>query len=165
MRFERRVSVEGEEKPVTTALDASVIIAGVLAWHEHHEAAAAELTALLSGPTEIILPLQALVEAYSVMTRLPSPHRLSAKDALDVLDGSLKQRTIVVGLEGEEGWELIGDLSRRQIAAATSYDGLIVSCALKGHAQRILTFNRAHFERLGGEAIEIVVPGALPLKP
>lgn len=155
----------GRESPAATALDASVIIAGVLAWHEHHEAAAAELTALLEGPAEIILPAHALVEAYSVMTRLPSPHRLSAKDALDVLDGSLKQRTTVVGLDGKEGWELIGDLSRRQIAGATSYDGVIVACALKGGARRILTFNRAHFERVGGEALEIVVPGALPLQP
>lgn len=149
----------GSKKIPPTALDTSVIIAGLLSWHEQHEAAAAELTSLLSGPTEVILPLQALVEAYSVMTRLPSPHRLSAKNALDVLEGSLRQRTTVAGLEGGEGWGLVSDLSRRQIAGATSYDGLIVASALKGGAQRILTFNRAHFERLGTEKIEIVVPG------
>jgi predicted nucleic acid-binding protein len=150
--------VKSEDGPAATGLDTSVIIAGVLTWHQHHEAAAKELTVLLSSPAEVILPLQALVEAYSVMTRLPSPHRLSGKDALDILEGSLKERATVVGLDGEEGWELISDLSRRQIAGSTSYDGLIVSCARKGGARRILTFNRAHFERLGPDRIEIVVP-------
>lgn len=40
-----------------------------------------------------------------------------------------------------------------------SYDGLILACAMKGGAQRLLTFNRAHFERIRNEGIEIVVPG------
>ena len=102
---ERSASVESEEVRRATALDASVIVAGLLSSHEHHAPAAAELAALLTEPGDVILPLQALVEAYSVMTRLPSPHRLSAKNALAVLVGSLRQRTQVVGLAGEEAWE------------------------------------------------------------
>lgn len=152
--------MESEEARRVTALDASVIVAGLLASHEHHGPAAAELEALLTEPGDVILPLQALVEAYSVMTRLPSPHRLSPKDALTILERSLRQRTIVVGLDGEEAWELVEGLSQRQIAGATSYDGLIAACARKGGAQRILTFNRAHFERLPGAGLEIVVPGS-----
>jgi len=151
--------VENETVRRATALDASVIVAGLLSSHEHHALAATELAALLAEPGNVILPLQALVEAYSVMTRLPSPHRLSAKDALTVLEGSLRQRTLVVGLAGEEAWELIQGLSQRQIAGATSYDGLIAACARKGGAKRILTFNRAHFERLADADLEVVVPG------
>jgi toxin FitB len=152
------VSVESKKGQPVTALDASVIVAGLLSSHEHHEPAAAALTALLAEPGDVILPLQALVEAYSVMTRLPSPHRLSVKAALAILDRSLRQRTIVVGLDGEEAWTLIEDLSQRQIAGATSYDGVIAACARKGGAQRILTFNRSRFERLSGAGLEVVVP-------
>lgn len=154
--------MESEEAQRATALDASVVVAALLASHEHHGPAAAELGALLAEPGDVILPLQALVEAYSVMTRLPSPHRLSPKAALTILERSLRQRTIVVELDGEEAWGLIEGLSQRQIAGATSYDGLIAACAHKGGAQRILTFNRAHFERLPGAGLEIVVPGSGP---
>ena len=66
--------MESEEAQRATALDASVIVAALLAAHEHHGPAATELGALLAEPGDVILPLQALVEAYSVMTRLPSPH-------------------------------------------------------------------------------------------
>jgi len=151
--------VASKEAPPTTALDASVIVAGLLSAHEHHEPASAELAALLEERGDVILPLQALVEAYSVMTRLPRPHRLSGRDALMALERSLRQRTIVIGLEGEEAWNLIEGLSQRQIAGATSHDGVIAACARKGGARRLLTFNRAHFERLAGEGLEIVVPG------
>ena len=40
-----------------------------------------------------------------------------------------------------------------------SYDALILACAKKGGARRLLTFNRAHFERIRVEGIEILVPG------
>ena len=79
----------------------------------------------------------------SLYRRWSKPTRLSAKDALAIPERSLRQRTIVVGLDGEEAWELIESLSQRQIAGGTSYDGLIAACARKGGAQRTLTFKAA----------------------
>lgn len=145
--------------PPIVALDTSVIVAGLLSWHEQHGAAAAELVALLEKPDKIVLPLQSLVEAYAVMTRLPPPHRLSAKNALTILEESFRSHSTIVGLDGEEGWALIRDLGQRTIAGGASYDGLILACARKGGAGGILTFNRRHFEQLALDGIEIVVPG------
>ena len=146
--------------PPVTALDTSVIVSGLLAWHEWHEIASARLSALLESQAEVVLPLHALVEAYAVMTRLPPPHRLSGKDAVEILEGTLRARSTLIGLEGDEGWHLIRDFARRSVAGGTSYDGLILACALKGGARRLLTFNRAHFERIEAEGIEILTPGS-----
>ena len=150
--------MERDSIPPATALDTSVIVAGLLSWHEHHEAAAAILSELLESRADVVLPVNALLEAYAVMTRLPPPHRLSARDALEILDGSFRRRSILIGLEGGEAWDLIGDLSQRSITGGTSYDGLIVACARKGGARRVLTFKRAHFERIGTADLEIVIP-------
>jgi predicted nucleic acid-binding protein len=146
--------------PAVTALDTSVIVSGLLSWHERHEVASTALVQLLESEGVVVLPVHALVEAYAVMTRLPPPHRLSAKDAVAILDGSFRHRSILVGIEGDEGWDLIVDLSQRSIAGGTSYDGLILTCARKGGAQRLLTFNSAHFGQIGIEGIEIVIPGS-----
>lgn len=154
--------METSGTPPTVALDTSVIVSGLLSWHEHHEAASAELIGLLERPDKIVLPLQSLLEAYAVMTRLPPPHRLSPKHALELLEGSFRGNSTLVGLDGEEGWELIKELDQQTIAGGTSYDGLVIACARKGGAQRILTFNRRHFERLESGGIEIVVPRGHP---
>ena len=146
--------------PPGVALDASVIVPGLLSWHAQHGTASAELIALLQGPSKVLLPLHSLVEAYAVMTRLPPPHRLSPKDALAILEGSFGKRSILVGLDGEEGWDLIRELGERSIAGGTTYDGLIAACARKGGARRLLTFNRRHFERLESEELEILSPGS-----
>jgi predicted nucleic acid-binding protein len=145
--------------PSIVALDTSVIVAGLLSWHAQHEEAAAELIALLSGPDKIVVPLHSLVEAYAVMTRLPPPNRLSPDNALALLEGSFRNSSTLIGLDGDEGWNLLSELSRQSIAGGTSYDALILACARKGGAQRLLTFNRRHFERLESSEIDIVSPG------
>lgn len=143
---------------MTTALDTSILVAGLLSWHEHHRAASSLLVDLLESSETIILPLHALAETYAVMTRLPAPHRLSPRDALQILERSLKARATVVGLDGEEGWHCLGNLVQAAIAGGTSYDGLILASARKGQATRIFTLNSSHFERLGIAEIEILTP-------
>ena len=71
-----------------TALDSSVIVAGLLAWHEAHERSFRALVQARRGT--IVVPGPALVEAYAVMTRLPAPHRLAPSDAIDLLSGSFE---------------------------------------------------------------------------
>jgi hypothetical protein len=51
------------------AVDSSVVVAAFASWHEHHAIAQG---ALAIQPRLIAL---AAVESYSVLTRLPSPHR------------------------------------------------------------------------------------------
>ena len=57
------------------------MIATVCSWHEHHEAAVGELERRLKRRETMMIAAPALVETYAVLTRLPSPHRLSSYDA------------------------------------------------------------------------------------
>ena len=61
------------------AADTSVVIAAFASWHEHHEQARRALDASLK------LIEHCALESYSVLTRLPSPHRTSARVARDFL--------------------------------------------------------------------------------
>ena len=140
-----------------TALDTSVVIAALLSWHEHHEVALPTVQQALAQPDGAILPLPALIESYSVMTRLPPPSRLAPQDAHALLVRTFSEARIV-SLDGGEGWELIDGLARHQIAGGTAYDGQIVACARKAGADRIATFNPRHFARLDLGEIELVVP-------
>lgn len=51
------------------AVDTSAVIAGFAAWHELHR----EARRALGGNPR--LPGHAALESYSVLTRLPAPHR------------------------------------------------------------------------------------------
>ncbi len=143
-----------------TALDSSVIIAALLSWHEHHEVALPVVQAALDEPDGPIVPLPALIESYSVLTRLPPPSRLAPADAHTLLDRTFRRRARIVALDGGEGWTLVDDLAGDAIAGGTAYDAHIAACARKAGAERLATFNERHFARLDLGGIELVVPTA-----
>ncbi len=143
-----------------TALDTSVIVPALLAWHEHHSAALPVVRDALAAPAPLVLPLPALVEAYAVLTRLPPPWRLRARDAHRLLEDTFRGPARIVGLEGHEAWDLLGGAQGNEIAGGAIYDAHIAQCARKARAARLATFNRRHFERLDLGDVAILVPSA-----
>lgn len=142
-----------------TAVDTSVIVAGLLAWHQRHpEANAAIESALESG--RMVLPAPALVEAFSVMTRLPAPHRLSPADAWLLLHDNFREHAELVALEAPAFWQALETWSGVGIAGGRVYDAHILACARQASATALLTFNTRDFNALDCDDIEIVEPSA-----
>lgn len=145
---------------IVSALDTSVIVAALLGWHESH-APALEALVGASAPRgyRLLVPAPALVEAYSVLTRLPAPHRIAPAQAFELLAGSFERRAAVVSLGEAETWGFLRTAAERGLAGGLVYDALILHCAIKGGASRLLTLDRRDFERLELAGIELVVPG------
>jgi predicted nucleic acid-binding protein len=138
------------------AVDTSVVVAALLGWHEHHEAASQILDRALAAG-RLILPAPSLMESYSVMTRLPSPHRIGGPDALALLQETLQQ-VPVIALEADEHWSLLRRLGEKGIVGGRAYDGHILACARKGKCGCLYTFNERDFLALDEPDIEIVRP-------
>jgi len=139
------------------ALDTNVVIAALLVWHEHHERAFSALDLLLGQKRRIVLPLPVLLEAYSVMTRLPARHRLDANDAFALLEDSFSGICDLISLDAGEGWDLLRCLRDSAVQGGRAYDGQILACARKAGAREILTFNGRDFTALDG-GIEVREP-------
>lgn len=139
-------------------LDTSVVIAALLSWHEEHDWARSTLEDLLTSEEEILMPTRVVVEAYSVMTRLPSPHRLAPSDARQLLDESFKSSSQLIDLTPEQLWQLLEGLADRRVAGGAAYDAEIIECAAKGGARAVVTLNRRQFERLAPDQLEILGP-------
>ncbi len=137
------------------ALDTSVVVAALLAWHEHHARALPVVQAALAAEEPPILPLPVVVESFAVLTRLPAPWRLAPADAHALLARTFRARARVVGLDGPEAWDLLDAAIVSGTAGGATYDALVGACARKAGATRIATFDRRGFEHLG---LEILVP-------
>jgi predicted nucleic acid-binding protein len=138
-----------------TAVDSSVIIAALLSWHEFHGRALHALGKLISAGV-LLVPFPALIESYSVMTRLPSPHRLRPEIAYQLLHESFSESR-VVGLPAGNAWMVLGDYVAADISGGRVYDAVIASAAIGAHASELLTFNPRDFE-VFSDRIAIVVP-------
>jgi predicted nucleic acid-binding protein len=132
---------------VIIAVDTSVVVAALMGWHERHEIAARVLSRHLDAD-EIVLPQQVVLESYSVMTRLPSPHRIAPADAYAVLSESFREGVSIVSLSSRSIWPMLEELAQAAIAGGRTYDAAIARAARAAQAEAILTFNRRDFEAL-----------------
>ncbi len=118
------------------AVDTSVVVAGFASWHEGHRAAAA---ALARRPR---VPAHVLIEAYSVLTRLPLPHRArppiwSARfspNAFQSHRSSFRPRAYL---------ELVESSARARLAGGAVYDALIAATARHANATLLTRDERA----------------------
>jgi len=128
-------------------------------WHTHHDPARAEIEHRLHDAETLLVAAPALVETYSVLTRLPPPHRLSAADALTLLEANFMSPAKIVALEAKSYRTLLRKAPRQGIAGGRTYDAIIAECARRAKATTLLTFNVSHFMPFAGTRLEIVVPG------
>lgn len=117
------------------AADSSIAIAALLADHPAHKTAA---DALARCKTTIA---HAAIETYSVLTRLPAPHRVDATTAAAVLHKRLAatHATLDASTHAQAPTRLAG----AGISGGATYDGLIALTALEHDLELITRDKRA----------------------
>ena len=115
------------------ALDTSVVVAAFASWHEAHAGAAALLA------REPRLPAHVVVETYSVLTRLPPPHRAAAEIVERFLAESFPHPAL--GLSPREQSDLVRLAAQHELTGGAIYDLLVARTAQEAGA-RLLTRDR-----------------------
>ena len=96
-----------------------------------------------------VLPAHVLIEAYSVLTRLPSGLAVAPTLAAEVLAGRFSQSPLRLGDTEREG--VLQTLAAAGIFGGASYDAL-VALEAKAHARTLLTLDeraQSTYRRLG----------------
>ena len=100
-----------------TAADTSVVVAALASWHEGHEAASAAVAG------RVRLPAHCLLEAYSVLTRLPPPHRFEPRVARDLIRARFPDEPLTIDRPAHSA--LLDRLVDARISGGAAYDALI----------------------------------------
>jgi predicted nucleic acid-binding protein len=125
------------------AADTSIVVAAFASWHEHHARAR---QALGEG---VRLIDHCALETYSVLTRLPAPHRCTGAVVRDFLQ--LRFTAPYLCLENRNYKEFILGLPDRGISGGSAYDALVAETAAANSAELITCDRRAApiYERYG----------------
>jgi predicted nucleic acid-binding protein len=129
------------------AVDTSVVVAAFASWHEHHERARA---ALDDGARLID---HCALETYSVLTRLPSPHRSTSEVVREFL--RLRFSDSYLRLDARAYREFVLNLPERGITGGAVYDAVVAATAVANSAELVSCDRRAlpTYERFGGRIV------------
>ena len=118
-------------------------MAALASWHEGHEAASAAIS------RGVRLPAHCLLEAYSVLTRLPPPHRFEPRVARDLLRARFQDEPLTI--DGPAHRALLDRLVEAGISGGATYDALIGTTAARHDALLLSRDQRAArvYEALG----------------
>lgn len=125
------------------AVDTSVVVAAFASWHEHHERA----RKVLDDGARLID--HCALETYSVLTRLPPPHRCTGGVARDFL--RVRFSEAYLRLDARAYRDFVLELSERGITGGAAYDALVAATA-DAHSADLITCDRRAaptYERLG----------------
>jgi predicted nucleic acid-binding protein len=125
------------------AADTSLVVAAFASWHEKHEPARRALDAGLR------LIEHCALETYSVLTRLPPPHRAPADVVRDFLSARFPRAFLRLSPAAHRTFLL--ELPEQGVVGGSAYDALVAATAAE-HAAELLTCDRralAVYERYG----------------
>lgn len=125
------------------AADTSVVVAGFAAWHELHESA----RRALDQGAELVA--HCAVETYSVLTRLPPPHRADARVVRDFLADRFPGPYLTLSADGHR--RMVRTLADLDVTGGAAYDALVATTALNAGATLLTGDRRAArtYERCG----------------
>ena len=119
------------------------MIAALSAWHERHEDSADALAAVTAVPGHVVL------EAFSVLTRLPGGLAVEPRSAADLLRRRFAGSPLL--LDGEQRALVLDRLADAGVSGGATYDGL-VALEAAAHGETLLTLDeraQATYRRLG----------------
>jgi predicted nucleic acid-binding protein len=132
------------------AVDSSVVIAAFASWHEHHGIAR---KAMAARPRLIA---HAAVESYSVLTRLPPPHRASPEIVHTFITERFAEPFLILSETGYQ--ELLATVAAGQILGGPAYDALIAFTAAE-HGATLLSLDQraaATYQTVGAQVEQLL---------
>jgi predicted nucleic acid-binding protein len=110
--------------------DTSVLVPLAAAWHEAHAAVGRRCRNIDR------LPMHAMLECYSVLTRLPEPHRAAPEPVVAFLDSFGEPLDLEPGSDRARAF--LHRLAETDIRGGQAYDAIIGAAAL-AHGALLLT--------------------------
>ena len=126
-----------------TFFDTSVLIASMIEDERGHEAALKALNRY--GTAQGYAALHSVAECFATLTGGRLGIQISAANAAEMIHANVVEPLDLIALSKTEYVQVMTSARELGMRGGAIYDGLLLACARKIDAERILTFNTRHF--------------------
>ncbi len=138
-------------------LDSSVVALFVKE-HDFHAQTRAEWERLRRQEVLWVVTCHALLECFSVLTRMPVPKRVGAEEAERMLHENFGEDAVIAGLDAEQAWAAIRKIVSGRLHGGAVYDAAIAQSTFAAGASLLLTWNLRDFLRVAPAGLEVMTP-------
>lgn len=128
--------------------DSSALIAAFIEAHTKHDVAFEWLKRAKMKEFDFVVSAHSVLEVYSVLTSAPFRPEISPKSAKKIIDNNIKKDAKIIYLTNKEYYSIIDHVSTLKLRGGIVYDAIILQCARKSNASKILTSNIKDFSRI-----------------
>ena len=150
--------VKPRGRVVRFSLDTSCLVALLAEWHPFHRASVAAYEARLKQGERLVLAGHAVLECFSVLTRLPAPMSAAPQIVEQALSSYLSTGTELAGMTPETCRQALRDLAGRGLGGGRIYDAIIALCSYQAGATILLTWNLKHFLSIAPVGLAVQEP-------
>jgi predicted nucleic acid-binding protein len=112
----------------------------------------------LADGQRVVIAVHALLECFSVLTRMPSPFRTAPETAERALATYFRDGAEICGLDPEDCWSAITELARYGRGGGRIYDAVIALSTYRAGASLLLTWNVRDFLLVAPPGLEVREP-------
>jgi len=139
-------------------MDTSCIVPLLSAGHAQHAPTLAGYTDRRRRAEQPVIPVHALLESYSVLTRSPAPLFISPVQVRRMLVENFGEIAEFPGLSPHRCWAGLDELAARSLGGGLVYDAIIADSCIQAGAKVLLTWNVRDFLRVAPVGLEIRHP-------
>lgn len=143
---------------VKFGLDTSCIVPLLSAGHSQHAPTLAGYTDRRWRAEQPVIPVHALLESFSVLTRSPAPLFISPAQVRQMLVENFSDVAEFPGLSPHHCWAGLDELAARSLGGGLVYDAIIADSCVQAGAKVLLTWNVRDFLRVAPAGLEIRQP-------
>jgi predicted nucleic acid-binding protein len=143
---------------VKFGLDTSCIVPLLSVGHSQHAPTLEGYTTRRRKAEQPVIPVQVLLESFSVLTRSPAPLFISPEQVRKMLVENFSEIAEFPGLSPHRCWAGLDELAARSLGGGLVYDAIIADSCVHAGARVLLTWNVRDFLRVAPPALEIRQP-------
>ena len=128
--------------------DTSVLVAALIEDHPKHLNTFPWLAKAKAQDYDFFVSSHTLAELYAVLSTLPVKPRISPGVAWRLIHENIEKAANIISLSPKDYRTLIKRAAVLDLSGGIIYDALIIKAAEKAQADKILTLNISHFQKI-----------------
>lgn len=139
-------------------LDTSYLVPLLAEEHIFHEPTRSEWERLKRQGVIFVVPCHALLECFSVLTRMPPPYRRAPGETERMLHENFARETELPGVASDAVWTCVRELAAAGLGGGDIYDAVIARSSFEAGAAVLLSWNVKDFLRVAPSGLEVLTP-------